>query len=57
MSNYVQIYMIFSPSLVVDRYRCVSAFWNEVTCVLKIPGDPVAQSNTTYSLKFTQTNR
>ncbi|XP_034731166.1 interleukin-4 receptor subunit alpha-like [Etheostoma cragini] len=36
----------------VDGYSCVTAFWNTITCVLNITGDPVGQSNATYTLKF-----
>ncbi|XP_068570122.1 interleukin-21 receptor-like [Cebidichthys violaceus] len=36
----------------VDGFSCVSAYWDTVTCVLNITGNPVGQSNTTYSLKF-----
>ncbi|XP_042345045.1 interleukin-21 receptor-like [Plectropomus leopardus] len=36
----------------VDGYSCVSAYWDTVTCVLNISGNPEEQSNTTYSLTF-----
>ncbi|XP_044065341.1 interleukin-21 receptor-like [Siniperca chuatsi] len=36
-----------------DGFSCVTAYWNTITCVLNITGNPVGQSNTTYSLKFT----
>ncbi|XP_040900431.1 interleukin-21 receptor-like isoform X1 [Toxotes jaculatrix] len=35
-----------------DGYSCVSAYWNTITCVLNITGNPVGQSIATYSLKF-----
>ncbi|XP_035862652.1 interleukin-4 receptor subunit alpha-like [Sander lucioperca] len=35
----------------VDGYSCVTAFWNTITCVLNITGNPVGP-NTTYSLEF-----
>ncbi|XP_039974259.1 interleukin-21 receptor-like [Xiphias gladius] len=37
----------------VDGYSCVSAYWDKITCVLNITSTPEGQSNSTYSLKFT----
>ncbi|KAA8591829.1 hypothetical protein FQN60_017203, partial [Etheostoma spectabile] len=36
----------------VDGYSCVTAYWDTITCVLNITGNPVGQANATYSLKF-----
>ncbi|XP_067367824.1 uncharacterized protein [Channa argus] len=36
----------------VDTLSCVSAYWDTVSCVLNITGNPVEPFNTTYSLKF-----
>ncbi|KAM7421436.1 hypothetical protein PAMA_015529 [Pampus argenteus] len=37
----------------VDGYSCTSDYWETVTCILNITGNPVGQSNTTYYLQFT----
>ncbi|XP_069393553.1 cytokine receptor-like factor 2 [Paralichthys olivaceus] len=42
-----------SSCITVDEYSCVSAYWDKVECELNITGDPVAQSHTNYSLRFT----
>ncbi|KAM7383019.1 hypothetical protein PAMP_002707 [Pampus punctatissimus] len=41
----------------VDGYSCTSDYWDTVTCILNITGNPVGQSNTTYYLQFTPNSR
>ncbi|KAG7474748.1 interleukin-21 receptor-like [Solea senegalensis] len=44
-----------SCCITVDGYSCVSAYWDTVSCVVNITGDPdTEQSNSSYSLKFTE---
>ncbi|XP_051812923.1 interleukin-21 receptor-like isoform X2 [Acanthochromis polyacanthus] len=38
--------------ITADGLLCVNDYWDTVTCVLNISGNPVRESNSTYSLNF-----